>query len=149
MNIRTANINDLRILREIETASFNKFAYSTYELKTMISQSDSLTLIYDDKIPLGYISFRRVDEKLWEIESIAIMPKAKRAGIGTALLKEYERLAINKGAKRSILEVRVHNRKAIKFYEKHNYKIISTLPNFYSMSYHRSKDAYVMEKIFS
>lgn len=148
MNIRTANINDLKIIRKIENASFNKFAYSIYELKTMLSQNDSVTLIYEDQIPLGYISFIKVDENLWEIESIAIIPKAKRAGIGTALLKEYERVVISKGVKRSILEVRIHNRKAIKFYEKHNYKIIITLKNFYSMSYRGSKDAYIMEKIF-
>ncbi|MGC8496655.1 MAG: GNAT family N-acetyltransferase [Thermoplasmata archaeon] len=146
MDIRIANINDLKLIRKIENASFNKFAYSTYELKNMLSQKDSMTLIYEKQIPLGYISFIKVDGIFGEIESIAIIPSAKRTGIGTTLLKEYEKIMIKEGVKRSVLEVRVHNRKAIKFYEKHNYKIIGTLQNFYSISYRRSRDAYLMEK---
>ncbi len=147
MYIRIANINDIKLIRKIEKASFNKFAYSTYELKNMLSQKDSTTLIYEDKIPLGYISFIKVDDIFGEIESIAIIPSAKRTGIGSTLLKEYEKIMISAGVKRSVLEVRVHNRKAIKFYEKHNYKIIDTLKNFYSMSYRGSRDAYLMERL--
>ncbi|MEM0160153.1 MAG: GNAT family N-acetyltransferase [Thermoplasmata archaeon] len=146
MNIRIANINDLRLVRKIEKASFNKFAYSTNELKNMLSQKNSMTLIYENQIPLGYISFIKVDDIFGEIESIAIIPSAKRTGIGTILLKEYEKIMMKEGVKRSVLEVRIHNRKAIKFYEKHNYKIIDNLKNFYSMSYRGSRDAYLMEK---
>ncbi|MEM4070570.1 MAG: GNAT family N-acetyltransferase [Thermoplasmata archaeon] len=146
MNIRIANINDLRLVRKIEKASFNKFAYSTHELKNMLSQKNSMTLIYENQIPLGYISFIKVDDIFGEIESIAIIPSAKRTGIGTILLKEYEKIMMKEGVKRSVLEVRIHNRKAIKFYEKHNYKIIDNLKNFYSMSYRGSRDAYLMEK---
>jgi ribosomal-protein-alanine N-acetyltransferase len=146
MTIRIANINDLKLIRKIEKASFNKFAYSTYELKNMLSQKNSMTLIYENQIPLGYISFIKVDDIFGEIESIAIIPSAKRTGIGTILLKEYEKTMIKEGVKRSVLEVRIHNRKAIRFYEKHNYKIIDTLKNFYSMSYRGSRDAYVMER---
>lgn len=146
MNIRVADIADLKSIWRIEKASFNKFAYSEEELKNMLLQDNSTTLIYENPSPVGYLSFIRIDFSLGEIESIAVIPKAKRLGIGSILLKEYERMITEEGICKSILEVRVYNRKAIRFYEKHNYEIKNTLKNFYSMSYRGSRDAYLMEK---
>ncbi len=146
--IRYGNLNDYESIKYIEKKSFGKFSYSDYEIKEMLKNTKLLVYEIENK-PVGYLSFFFEyfnSEKSCHIESIAVLPKYRKMGIGGKLLKEYEKLCSENFAKYSILEVRVRNYNAIKFYKKNEYKILNLIKNYYSIPYRNSRDAYLMIK---
>ena len=54
---------------------------------------------------------------------IGVVPNLQQKGLGTLLQQEFERKAIEMGAKRLSLSVRKQNENAIKSYTKNGYKI--------------------------
>ncbi len=76
------------------------------------------------------------------VVSIAIMPKARRIGIASALLKVAMEGMCGYKAKQIYLEVRVTNNAAVDLYKKLGLEITKTIPGYYS----DGEDAYVMSK---
>lgn len=74
-----------------------------------------------DGIPIGVgrVHFNSPTEA--QIRSMAVEENWRGKGIGSIVLKELEKIAIAKGAKTIMLNARDT---AIKFYEKHGYKIL-------------------------
>ncbi len=76
------------------------------------------------------------------VVSIAVMPKARRKGIASALLKTAMTGMCGYKAKQIYLEVRVTNDGAVNLYKKLGLDINRTIPGYYS----DGEDAYVMSK---
>jgi ribosomal-protein-alanine N-acetyltransferase len=76
------------------------------------------------------------------VVSIAVMPKARRKGIASALLKAAMTGMSGYKAKQIYLEVRVTNEGAVNLYRKLGLDITRTIPGYYS----DGEDAYVMSK---
>lgn len=64
----------------------------------------------------------------------------RKKGVGSCLLNQFINAMIVKGSKRIELEVRVSNREAVRFYKKHGFHTVRTLPSFYRTG----EDAYLM-----
>ncbi len=141
--IRYGTINDFKIIKKIEKSAFYKFAYGDDEIMYMLLTAQ--TLIYENDEPEGYLSYYQ-DADECHIESIAVIPKFKRKGIGSILMKELEKLCVSGNMKRIVLEVREKNTRAIKFYKKLGYEEIKILNDYYTMSYRGSKNAIFMAK---
>jgi len=75
----------------------------------------------EERIPagVGRAHFNSPDEA--QIRYMAVEEKLQGKGIGTLILNELERKIIEKGAEYIVLNARDN---AIKFYEKHGYKIV-------------------------
>ena len=75
----------------------------------------------EERIPagVGRAHFNSPDEA--QIRYMAVEEKLQGKGIGTFILNELERKVIEKGAECIVLNARDN---AIKFYEKHGYKIV-------------------------
>lgn len=73
---------------------------------------------------------------------LSISEAQRRQNIGSELLKQFLIEAAQQNIESIELEVRTDNTKAIKFYEKHGFKIIDKLPKFYQ----NEEDAYTMKK---
>ena len=73
---------------------------------------------------------------------LSISEAQRRQNIGSELLKQFLIEAAQQNIENIELEVRTDNTKAIKFYEKHGFKIIDKLPKFYQ----NEEDAYTMKK---
>jgi [ribosomal protein S18]-alanine N-acetyltransferase len=80
---------------------------------------------------LGFIVGRRVAVDL-EILNFAVRPIARRQGVGGALLEELLRWAKSFEAQQVFLEVRESNLGALRFYERHDFKVTGRRPRYYT-----------------
>ena len=77
------------------------------------------------------------------IVSLAVLPEARRKGIGTTLInKALDAMYREYRADEYYLEVRVSNTPAINLYKKLNFKIIRIIPGYYL----DGEDAYLMAR---
>jgi [ribosomal protein S18]-alanine N-acetyltransferase len=76
------------------------------------------------------------------IITIDVIPSARRAGVGSLLLRAAEDRLISVECRSVELETAVDNLSAISFYERQGYSAIRTLPRYYS----NGVDALVLEK---
>lgn len=89
---------------------------------------------------VGFINIDIIYEKA-EIEYIYVVEKWRKNKIATKLLEKAEKDLINKKVSTITLEVNVNNFRAIKFYEKNEYKKINIRKHYYG-----NDDAYLMLK---
>ena len=80
--------------------------------------------------------------RVGHIISICVDPDSWGRGIGSMLLERIEELFRDRNTCKSILEVRVSNRRAIDFYEKRGYRIDGVIRGYYL----DNEDAYIMSK---
>ena len=73
---------------------------------------------------------------------LAVESDYRRKGIGGKLLGSFIQKAVLRGIERLTLEVRMSNKEAISFYNKHRFKIVSTIPAYYR----DGESAFVMER---
>ena len=90
---------------------------------------------------VGFILSAKQSKEELRILMLAVKKEYRGQGIGSMLLKEL--LLRFPEVRRIYLEVKVGNKKAIKFYKKHGFKIKEKLDNFYT----DGSSAYLMEKI--
>ncbi|EQD68274.1 GCN5-related N-acetyltransferase domain protein, partial [mine drainage metagenome] len=95
---------------------------------------------------IGYVCALPLDNKIADIESIAIDPRLHRSGVGTILFNRVESDLLRKGYQVIVLEVRENNTQAINFYKKHGFKATEFLQNYYKIPIDGTRDAYRMKK---
>ncbi|MFZ0295677.1 MAG: N-acetyltransferase [Candidatus Sulfotelmatobacter sp.] len=76
------------------------------------------------------------------IITIDVIPSARRAGVGSLLLRAAEDRLISVECRSVELETAVDNLSAISFYKRHGFSVIKTFPRYYS----NGVDALVLEK---
>ncbi len=87
-----------------------------------------------------YYSSHRAFAEKGHVISIAVLPHARRKGIGEGLLRKAIEAVKRRGIKEVYLEVRVSNAPAINLYHKLGFKIVRRVPRYYA----DGEDAYVM-----
>lgn len=137
--IREYSIRDFNEVLEIDKEAFNPrnpsfdmFVYLTY-------CNDLLVADIGNKV-VGYVVTMDVDKTTGKIVSIAVRKEFRRHGIGEALLREAIKRLRARGKKKVALEVRVSNEPALELYKKLGFKIVDTIPGYYS----DGEDAYYM-----
>ncbi len=75
----------------------------------------------------GLLTKRR---KMLAVHEIGVTKDSRHLGIGTNLMNEIKRIAINKGAKEISLSVWSFNEKAFNFYKKNGFEIQSLRMEF-------------------
>ncbi len=89
---------------------------------------------------LGYAGFwLLVDEA--HIATIAVHPEWRGRGLGELLLLSLLEQAIQRGAQRATLEVRLSNQAAQRLYRKYNFEVVALRPRYYADN---NEDAYLM-----
>jgi ribosomal-protein-alanine N-acetyltransferase len=126
----------IKLASETLTERYNhslfSYFYETNPEGFMVAESNN-------KI-IGFIVGVEINPKKTKILMLSVSPNHQKQKIGTRLLQEY----IKKIQKQFInyieLEVRTDNVKAIKFYEKNDFKIVGEIKEFYQ----NGEDAYTM-----
>jgi ribosomal-protein-alanine N-acetyltransferase len=167
--IRDFQASDFDTLWNIDQTCFPAgISYSRAELRLYMRRRASFTLVavsedsdHSDDSP----SARKKDPSLLEcglskgaiagfivaeagprarghIITIDIIPSARRAGVGSLLLRAAEDRLISVECRSVELETAVDNSSAIVFYKRHGYSVIRNLPRYYS----NGVDALVLEK---
>jgi [ribosomal protein S18]-alanine N-acetyltransferase len=142
--IRDSKPDDFETLWRIDQECFPPgIAYSRQELKIYIRSRGAFTLVAVhslDKTVAGFLVARR--GATGHIITIDVVDTARRAGVGSLLLRAAEQRLHADGSRAVGLETAVDNVSALAFYKRHGYSVIRTWPRYYS----NGVDALVLEK---
>ena len=141
--IRPFEKADFDTLWRIDQACFDpQLAYSRPEMAFYIRRPGSLTLVAEaDAEILGFI-VAETRGKSGHIITIDVVAEARRAGVGSVLLRDAEDQLLRAGARTVALETPVNNAAAIRFYKQKGYFVEKTVTGYYS----GQLDALVMTK---
>jgi ribosomal-protein-alanine N-acetyltransferase len=159
MRVRPVAADEFESLWQIDQNCFPPgIAYAREELQWYMQLPQAFTLVSENKGRLaGFVlaSIAQVRAKkrgaggeLATIESVGhiitidVLAKWRRTGIGSKLLTQAEEKLRDEGCRTVLLETGVDNEPAIRFYKKHGYGVMRTLPRYYL----DSLDAFLMGK---
>jgi ribosomal-protein-alanine N-acetyltransferase len=136
-----ANSNDLPHVISINWQTLPEH-YSDFFFEELLKETPETFLVAEkDGMPIGYIMCRieygfsttkRFGlARKGHIVSVAVLESHRRNGLGRALVEEAIKGMKDRGCSETYLEVRVSNKDAIRLYENMNFKVVSTLQNYY------------------
>ena len=131
MEIQPANLLDLNALRRLESACFDKDAWSFLDLIAVLTWPEVIRLkALDSGEMIGFVaSDSRSSEGVAWISTIGVDPRYQRRGIGRALLRACEAQI---DPPRMKLTVRISNQRAIALYEQEGYRMVDLWRGYYS-----------------
>lgn len=134
---------DVDAVATIETASFSDPWPSESFHKELESNRLAFYLVARIKPEDKAVAYIGAWKVLYEIHitTLAVAEKFRRRGIGSRLVEALVISTANRGARYLTLEVRPSNLSAIKFYDKHGFKIIGRRKRYYV-----DEDALIMTK---
>jgi ribosomal-protein-alanine N-acetyltransferase len=91
---------------------------------------------------VGFIVAEAGSRSGGHIITIDVLPKARKTGVGSRLLRVAEDRLRAAHCHFVILETAVDNRAALAFYKTHEYNVVKTIPRYYS----DGVDALVLKK---
>ena len=142
--IRDFKPEDFETLWQMDQECFPPgISYSRQELKVYMRRRGSFTLLAantDSGRVAGFIVVH--GGATGHVITIDVAPGARRAGVGSLLLRAAEDRLRAGGSGAVGLETAVDNVSALSFYKRHGYAVISTWPRYYS----NGVDALVMKK---
>ena len=131
--IRQAVPEDLEMLMGIEEASFDSDRLSRRSFRYLLTEGNSVTLIAQgDPDARGYITVLfRSDVALARVYSIATAPRWKGQGVGAALLRAAEELALAHHCVAMRLEIRKDNLPSQQLFLRHGYAVFGEHAGYY------------------
>ncbi len=160
LNIRTASIGDIQLIRELTFkvwpqtyASILSQEQIDYMLDRMYSEASlneqmtedgcQFIFVYDEKEPVGFAAYQEIKPTIWKLHKIYILTTQQGKGTGKFVIDHIMKEIQQQGATALQLQVNRHN-KARSFYEKTGFTVIEEadfdIGNGYFMN------DYVMEK---
>ena len=138
LTLRRYQPRDFPRLLEIDQSCFVEgIAYSPAEMRYFLGMPTSLSLVglQHDTI-MGFVIAdrfrpRRASRSMGKIITIDVAPQAQHSGLGTLLMSSTEAELKQAGCDYVSLEVAVDNEPALRFYKKHGYSVLKTLPRYY------------------
>ncbi len=159
MKVRPSAAEDFETLWQIDQNCFPPgIAYGREELQWYMKLPRAFALVSESKgMIVGFVlvSIAQVKakkrgagatestiESVGHIITIDVLSKWRRDGLGSKLLTQAEEKLREEGCRTVLLETGVDNDSAIRFYKKHGYSVMRTLPRYYL----DSLDAFLMGK---
>ena len=143
--IRHAVRDDFETLLEIDEASFpGGVAYDADELAYFMNRAGAETILVEEDGTITAFLIMEVhrNRRTATIVTVDVREDSRRKGYGTQLLMRAEEILGDYGIELYDLQVDVSNNKAIRFYKKHGFSVVRTLPHYYANGH----DAYLMVK---
>jgi [ribosomal protein S18]-alanine N-acetyltransferase len=120
-----------------------EIAYTRQELKIYLRRPQTVTLVAVDDADGGLAGFIVAHAGLnAHIITIDVIASARRAGVGSLLLRRAEDRLRAAGSHAVALETAVDNVGALAFYKRHGYSVVRTRPRYYA----NGVDALVLRK---
>lgn len=143
LTVRGMTAADIPPLLKIELVSFPvPWSVGMFMIQLGLGdETENLVILSGDRL-IGYISSWYGYEEL-HILSIAVAPEDRGGEAAAMLLDEAVEKSREKGCLKVVLEVRVTNGRAIRFYEKHGFTQVGRRKGYYSDS---GEDALILEK---
>jgi ribosomal-protein-alanine N-acetyltransferase len=142
--IRDFRPEDFETLWRIDQGCFPQgISYSRQELRVYLRRRGSFTLVAADAVQGRVVGFLVAYGGMsGHIVTVDVIAAARRAGVGSLLLRAAEERLSAAGSKAVGLETAVDNTAALSFYKRHGYSVIRTWPRYYS----NGVDALVLRK---
>lgn len=143
ISIRRATMQDLPAISNLSQQLFDHDGQFTDEfnmswsrakegkefiVKHVKSKKSTILLAEDGTKPIGYI-LMSIETVSWrkfnpvaDVINLIVAPTYRGKGIGTRLLQEAKKLAIERGAKRMIVAALTADSRSLKFYEQRGFK---------------------------
>lgn len=136
MTIRSAKQTDLDSLVEIEKKAFDPKRYplsskKDYQHFLKSPTVDVLVAETENKIAASAVVFYKKGSSAARMYSIGVDPIFQKKGLGSALFEKIQEVAIKKGLKRIISEIRSDLPDYVKWYESKGFKVKKRLPQYY------------------
>ncbi len=131
--IRLATPRDLAELTRLEEIAFTADRFTESQIEYLITRAHATILMMEtDGTVAGsaYLLWRK-NLPLARLYNIAINPKFQGKGLGARLLEECELEAARRQCTVMSLEVRIDNRQAIIFYERHGFVVTEEMTDYY------------------
>lgn len=131
--IRPATADDLDAIMAIERSVFVSDAWSRAIMRAELADRNGQYLVAEraDGIA-GYAGLRApIGSPQADIQTIAVVPDARRTGLGRQLMRTMIAAARDRGAREILLEVRSDNPRARTLYESLGFVEIATRPKYY------------------
>lgn len=117
-------------------------AWSKTEFQDMLAQPAAFLVTSEDQ---GFAIGRVILDEA-ELITLAVSTKARRSGVGTALLAQFETTAKTRGATRGFLEVAADNSAALALYQTHEWRESARRRGYYKRANGPNCDALILEK---
>ena len=130
---RLSRPDDLDGVLAIEQASFNNpTTRDWYERELQRPEVCFIYVLRTEEAPVAaFCAFWLVFDEI-HINNVAVLPRYRGRGIGTALMRFVLEEAKRLGATRATLEVRASNAAASRLYERLGFYTAGVRPNYYS-----------------
>ncbi len=131
--IREATSADFDTLWRIDQECFVEgISYSQPELRHYMGRRGAFSLVKeDDRGIAAFVVAESARRGTGHIITIDVRPHARRSGYGSELLLAAEERLRAGGCRAVLLEVAVDNESAIRFYNRHGYTVLKTIPRYY------------------
>ena len=129
--IRPVEASDATGVYAVERECFHD-PYPSKFLDALIkTERDRFFVAVEDGNIVGY-AVATASGKDAHVVSVAVSPRCRGRGIGTALLSAVTRKLLDEGVEEIHLEVRKGNRAAISFYERMGFRTFSEITHYYA-----------------
>ena len=131
--IRPARLKDLDALVAIEDRSFDVDRFSRRSFRYLLTKANAETFVYEEegRVQAYAMLLFNTGTSLARLYSLAVDPVLRGRGVGSDLIAAAEASAVGHDCIYLRLEVRRNNESAIRLYEKHGYKRIGLLRDYY------------------
>ncbi len=145
VRIRSAGIEELPEVQNIENSCFQEERYSTEVLAAMLEEEGFETfLAEEDGEIMGSATVNYRDDLIAaQLVSIAVLPQHRGRGVAKALLSEAEARVVRRGADIMVLQAGVTNIAALTLYLCYGYVLRGVIGDYYGPG----RDAYFMDKM--
>ena len=140
--IRHGREQDAPALAAIEAACFSR-PWSEYSIRSHLSSDSTATLVAEENGGMLGVLFLSCLPPEGEVYRLAVLPVARRRGIGRALLERGIALEREAGVTTMFLDVRVSNEPAITLYRSFGFVEHGVRANYY---FAPREDALLMKK---
>lgn len=145
--IRTATLDDLDALAGLEKRNFETDRLSRRNFRYLLTKANAVTLIVEENgAAQGYaMVLFNTGTSLARLYTYAVDRPFRGRGIGLALVRACEDLALERDCVSMRLEVRKDNAASRGLFEKHGYRYLEIVPDYYE----DHEDAWRYEKILA
>ncbi|MGZ4839460.1 MAG: GNAT family N-acetyltransferase [Terriglobales bacterium] len=155
-SLRDYDSADFRELWRIDQECFAPgIAYSQRELARYMGQRNAFTIVAEaaecsdqksgagNRRIAGFVVAQKQPRGAGHIVTIDVLSEARRGGVGSLLMEGAEQRLRALGCSAVYLETAVDNIAALRFYKRHGYSVLKTIPRYYLDSI----DALLMGKL--
>lgn len=123
----TANFREVRLPRPISLA----YPHDPYALADEWSRRSMMYTAYQGPDAIGYVALSGLGAGLLHVTDLVVGAPFRRRGVGSALLAAVQAWAMERGARRLMLEMQAKNLPAIRMAQKHGFEFCGYNDHYY------------------